>query len=263
MGVKRIVPLASLNTNQRTLVLALLNAEKASKEKNMTASAPEMIGGTRTQREYNLGLQRKFLQDLYKLHEPNQEFKASYYSLAEATGIPSNVVGNVIQLLEKQNLLTRRFQWNGQAGGRQAYWTLMANYEHANNVLAKHQHKVLEKPARGTLSRPAQNGQMPLPALPDPVMLDGERASEAAMRLASESENSSNTTAIDVAKDMVNKTRQYMLATDLINSNLKMLRDAGVEVNEDAYFESVKVKQDPTFAAIALVMPYINSLENK
>ena len=181
--------------------------------------------------------------------------------MAEATGIPANVVGDVIQLLEKQNLLTRRFKWQGQQGGRKAYWTLMTNYEHANNVLAKEQHKILDKPARGNLGKPVVNGgQIALPELPEkPVVLEGERASEAAMRLASES--TENSLPIETAKNLVDKCRQYMRATDLINSNLKALRDAGIDVNEEAYFDSVKVKQDETLAAIALVIPYIDSLE--
>lgn len=245
--------------------------------------ATQVVGGTKTQREFNMGLERKFLDKLYELQQPGQEFPASYIKMAELTGIPSNIVGNVIQFLENSNLLTRRFEWPHEAGekrsgGRQAYWTLMTGHDHAANLLDKFHSALAEGKVRrrdiqakgnpwlnGKQSHGGRkNGQMELPSItasiPEPMT--GPEL---------QTDNRKNPTIRDVnlpdevsaAKTVVENVRNYLNAQQLAKANLAQLRAAGMNVNEEAYFASIQMTPNAEADAIALVMPYIEFCESK
>lgn len=231
-------------------------------------TATQVVGGTNTQREFNMGLEKKFLDTLYEMQQPGVEFPASYVKMAEQTGIPANIVGNVIQFLEDSNLLIRRFEWPHEAGakrsgGRQAYWTLMTNHDHAANLLGRFHIALTEGKmkrsdirAKGNpwLNGNVKGGRPKAETLPEPIIESAPTPNP---------EPISGGVSIDKARELVASVRQYMRGNELIQSNLQSLRDAGIVVNEEAYLESVSIKPDATAEAIALVMPYISYLEQK
>ena len=181
---------------------------------------------TDTQREFNRHLQREFLRKIYTLVKPNEEFEASYKSIAKITEIPANVVSDVIVVLSKKSLFTRRYVYN--SNGRCAYWTLLGSENEAMKALLDYQSEKKRVVTTTTKNNP-------------PV----------------------RSSAISQGKGWVNMARQYMKGSDLISKHLAALKAAGIEVDESAYISSINIKQDATLAAIALVMPYIESLEEK
>jgi DNA-binding Lrp family transcriptional regulator len=204
------------------------------------------VVGTSTQRDYNRQLERIYLGKLFELVSPNKEFPSSYKMMAELTGVPANIVSNVMKMLDKNGTLKRRFEYNGPlpgqraGGGRKAYWTITTTKEHAEYLLDKYQ-ATIKRPG----FQPKNNGH------------DTNIAPEIAKAWVDKSEAKSQ------AKAWVDKCRVYMKAADLINQNLAALKAAGVDVDEEAYLKAINVKHDERLSAIALVMPYIESLEKR
>jgi hypothetical protein len=194
---------------------------------------------TRTQKEYNLHLQQEFLRKMYELCQPNTEFQASYFAMAKVTEIPANVVGTVIQLLEKNGALKRRYEWVGgngkEHGGKKAFWTLTQPYSVADVMLKEYQQKRVEQIRTIRLNS-----------------IENARKSKT---------NGKTDDTVAQAKAWSERTKKYMMGSTIIRQNLDALKAAGIEVDEEAYLNSINVKQDETLAAIALVIPYIEYLE--
>lgn len=240
----------------------------------------QIVGGTNTQREFNMGLEEQFLDKLYEIEHPNQEFQASYKTMAERVGMPANIIGNVIQFMEDNNLLTRRFEWNRDRhgkpeGGRQAFWTIKTDHDHAANLLKRFHVALAEgKVKRSDVrhkgnpwlndnvkgGRPGRvNGQMELPVVDDGKMIGPDLQTD--NRKVIKDVNLPD--EVSAARAVVENVRSYINARQLAKDNLTQLRAAGMNVNEEAYFASIQMPPNAEADAISLVLPYIDFVESR
>jgi len=197
----------------------------------VTPTISDSIKGTNTQREFNRQLEQLYLDRLYQLVLPGEEIQTSYKAIAELTQVPANIVANVMQLLNKEGVLKRRFEYHGASdigakdgGGRKAFWTLLVPKNRAKELLDNYQ------------SRLTSNNN-------------------------NKKEHSVNN--ITQSKEWVNKTRTYMKGADIIQKNLADLKAAGITVDEEAFMKSINISHDERLSAIALAIPYIESLERR
>lgn len=199
-------------------------------------TAIEMVG-THTQREYNRQLERVYLDKFFDLIKPGEEFPSSYKAMAEKTGVPANIVSNVMQLLDKNGVLKRRFTYHGgsakDAGGRVAYWTIITTKEHAQQLLDAYQANLnVRKPSK----------------LPD-------------KKSGNPVETVVEDTALSIAKKLVEECRTYMNTSKVLNETFRALESAGIMVDRETFFRSINIPHNERLEVIALVMPYIESLE--
>jgi predicted transcriptional regulator len=184
------------------------------------------------QRDVNFEFQKQFVKELYALCDLNEEFRTSAQAMSDTLQIPQHVIQNTIRFLDEKGVVKRR-QIHGPHG-IEAYWTLIQPYEKAADHIDRFQESSKNKIRR-------RNGGSSTTSTPlNPPTNDWHEA-----------------------KTWVNNARAYMTRIEAVGQKIKELKALGIDVDEQMIYRAVDIKHDDTLSTLALIVPYVDYLENK
>lgn len=183
---------------------------------------------------------------LYDLLDSQKEVETTAKEIADSIEESYKATSEVLTLMRKHALLEMRIIPHGQ-GHVSVYYTLVAPQETAiaviNKLISNGVNKALQEMRNNQITRPltemsvgSENTQSPFAPLR--VLTNEPQA-------------------------LVEAAKQYVSQREIAEQHLVALRGAGLKIDPQAYYASIELPKDERFETIALILPYIISLETE
>lgn len=196
----------------------------------------------------NFAKQHKFLEQLYQILDVDKEQRMSVNTLVHVTGAERRHIDFVLECLQEAKGYIMRFEWKRPSDtdpGKRSFWTLTIPYSSAKIALDKAQLEFTERMRRARSHPRSKNNGVAYSTGSDMPKGIG-------IKTFSPTEKQ--------PKALVEAARMYGPKVAAAKQAYETLTSAGIEVNEQTFFETMSVPKDERLEAVALVLPYIDDL---
>lgn len=211
------------------------------------------------------------IEGVYEIFGVEKEARGGYHQVADVLGIPDASVGHTTSWMKKAGFLTIRDAGMPDGSfGKSSWWTLHGSKEECVAALkaswgtpgVKKTEAETQFRSSVAYQEPGRRGaeNLRLPEKQEVVLATNDE--EEVRAIAGPEPESPFAVLRALRKDesgaLVEAARQYANRAKLVDQKLGELEAAGIHVDRSA----VKMDKDEVLESVALVLPYINSLEN-
>ena len=236
------------------------------------------------------------LEKTYALLGDKPNVGVAYQKVADAISVPGWRMVNLKTLMEEQGILRTEINYNAivdgkRTMGRQSTWQLIVPIEEAKRRIIKWEKKgysweyekrpgyVAKFPVKNKVAKPEpevlvetaaeyiENRVTTWPNFEEPPVTIAKTEKEETRAIAGPEPEKAFAALASLRKDepmaLVEATRQYASRQTAVEQQYQSLVTMGLQVDKEKFLSSISLPKDDLLEAISLVLPLINTLENK